>query len=47
MTAPEIIAAEWHAAWAALRLRLVALGDVLPREDEPFDLMLLWALRLR
>ena len=41
------LAAEWHAAWAALRLRLVALGDAPPGENEPFDLLLLWALRLR
>ena len=32
-------------AIAAIRLRLVRDGDVVPREDEPVDLMTLWAMR--
>ncbi len=39
--------ADWLAALAAMRLRLVALGGALPAEDERFDLLLLWAMRLR
>lgn len=37
---------EWAALWAALRLRGVALGDILPEENEKFDLLTIWALRL-
>lgn len=37
---------EWHATWAALRLRGIAMGNIMPDADEPFDLLLLWALRL-
>ena len=32
-------------AIAAIRLRLVRDGDVVPREDEPVDLITLWAMR--
>ncbi len=34
-------------SWQAIRLRFVATGAVLPVEGERFDLLLLWALRLR
>ena len=34
----------YHAALAALRLRLVASGEVVAREDEPLDIVLLAAL---
>lgn len=32
-------------AIAAIRLRMVRDGDVVPREDEPVELMTLWAMR--
>lgn len=32
-------------AIAAIRLRLVRDGEVMPREDEPVKLMTLWAMR--
>lgn len=35
----------YTAAIAAIRLRLVRDGEVMPREDEPVDIITLWAMR--
>ena len=42
-----ILAEELALGWMAVRLRLVMLGRIFPDENEPFDLLLLWAMRLK